>query len=372
MEWEAWLAETQTGQLGAKLAVLSGTWDESAGAAESVSVVADKGPLKALDPARWLVPWKTAIVLTADGQPTLFGPVINVPKISRNTVQFPVGGVLDILAQRYATADDYGPGQGTELAESVLSYSGLSLGSIMWRLVQQAMNRRGGALPIVHGSPDEASIHERNYRGFDISNLDTAHLLDLLSGVIGGPDYRFDAQWADEEHRRVQWAFRHGTTVSTDIPQQLVLTGDTTAPRAPISAPDVVCSWTPTGKVYATGAEEGAGVAITVVENESAMLNMPLLELTMSDTSAEELPLLTQRAQARLDRGKTMTVQVNTSIDASVGRHPSLWHVGDIARVKLGDEWWPLPPDMTARIVSRKGTLGSSIIDIELQAEVTV
>ena len=236
------------------------------------------------------------------------------------------------------------------------------------------MDRRGGYLPITHASPDEliSPGHERNYQGFDISNLSTAHLLDLLSGVIGGPQIRFDARWADDTHRRAEWAMRHGTKVSVDIPQDIVLTVDTTAPRGRIAEPTVKTAWTPYAKIYGTGAGEGSGTLIGIAENTDIMNNLPLIEAVISDTSAEDLDALTSTIQATLDTCRTLTVQVNTSVDTAEGQHPTLWHVGEVARVRLSDEWWPLPTEMDARIVTRKGVIGSSIVDVELQAEVAV
>lgn len=374
MPYEAWLVETMTGQLSSKLDVLSGTWSQSAGADDEIKLTVGKDALHGLDLGRWLIPWKAGVLLTVDGQPLVMGPIVSPPDISRLTVGLTAGGPLSILERRYATLADYAPGQGTDLAQSVLSYTGLSLGSIAWRLVQDAMDRRGGYLPITHASPDEliSPGHERNYQGFDISNLSTAHLLDLLSGVIGGPQIRFDARWADDTHRRAEWAMRHGTKVSVDIPQDIVLTVDTTAPRGRIAEPTVKTAWTPYAKIYGTGAGEGSGTLIGIAENPDLMNNLPLIEAVVSDTSTEDLDTLTAHIQAKLDTCRTLTVQVNTSIDTASGQHPTLWHVGEVARVRLSDEWWPLPTEMDARIVTRKGTLGSPIVDVELQAEVTI
>lgn len=374
MHYEAWLVETMTGQLSSKLDVLSGTWSQSAGADDDIKLTVGKDALHGLDLGRWLIPWKAGVLLTVDGQPLVMGPIVSPPDISRLTVGLTAGGPLSILERRYATLADYAPGQGTDLAQSVLSYTGLSLGSIAWRLVQDAMDRRGGYLPITHASPDEliSPGHKRNYQGFDISNLSTAHLLDLLSGVIGGPQIRFDARWADDTHRRAEWAMRHGTKVSVDIPQDMVLTVDTTAPRGRIAEPTVKTAWTPYAKIYGTGAGEGSGTLIGIVENPDMMNNLPLIEDVVSDTSTEDLDTLTAHIQAKLDTCRTLTVQVNTSIDTASGQHPTAWHVGEIARVRLSDDWWPLPSELDARIVTRKGNLGSPIVDVELQAEVTI
>ena len=374
MLYEAWLIETMTGQLSAKLDVLSGSWSQTAGAADEIKLTVSKQPLRGLDLGHWLTPWKAGVLVVVDGLPLAMGPLTQPPGISRTTVELAAGGALSLLDRRYATAADYAPGQGADLAESVLSYSGLSLGSIAWRLVQSAMNRRGGALPIVHGSPDEVITpgNERNYQGFDVSNLGTAHLLELLSGVIKGPQIRFDARWADDTHRRAEWVMRHGTKVSVDIPQDMVLTVDTTAPRGRITEPTVKTAWTPYAKIYGTGAGEGSGTLIGIAENTDIMNNLPLIEAVISDTSAEDLDNLAAMIQAKLDTCRTMTVQVNTSIDTTSGQHPTLWRPGEIALVRLSDEWWPLPAEMDARIVTRKGTIGSPIVDVELQAEVTI
>ena len=367
--WEAWLVHTQTGQLTARLDVLSGSWEEAADSGH-ISLEVSKQSLRSVEPAQWLVPWRNSTLLTLDGLPVIGGPLTSVPRLGRTKVQIEAGSIHDIFAQRFATTADHT--DGAALAQSTLTLDGWSLGSIGWRLVQAAMARRGGALPIVHGTLDEAAAHIRTYPGYDITNLDVAHLLELLAGVINGPDIRFDIEWADDEHRRVQWVMRHGTMVSTDIPQDMVLTIDTTAVRGPVGEPEVICAWTPVSKLYATGAGQDSATLIAIAEDESLMMSMPLLEATMSDTSTEELPLLQSRADARLARGREMTVQVNVAIDTATGRYPSLWHPGDAATVVLGDEWWPLPERMDGHIVGRSGEVGSSVVQVEIQSGVSL
>ncbi len=366
-DWQATLVDTRTGNLGARLDIASGgTWSDT-----EATLTALKKSLRGVQPMDWLVPWRTSILLTVDDQPITLGPILNVPSVSRTQVGFQAGSLWDLLAHRIATADDYQSGAGEALAVSTLSLTG-SLGTIAWQLVLAAQARTGGALPIVHGSPTEPDpTNERNWKGFDLANLGVAHLLELLSGVIGGPDIRFDVEWANEEHRRVQWVMRHGTRVSPDIPQSVMLVADATAPRGRTSEPQVVCDWQPAAKIYATGAGQDQATMIAIVEDSYLLNNMPLLESTMSDTSAEDLSLLTQRAQTRLERGRTMTVQVNMSLDTDRGMHMSMWHPGDWASVVLGPDWWPLPQQMDARIVARKGRIGSSVVDVEMQAEVT-
>ena len=363
-EWSAHLVDTRTGNLTARLDVLgAGTWSDL-----DIKVDAGKQALRGVPPMDWMVPYRSSILVTCDGLPLVLGPIVQVPQVTRSQVSFTAGSLWDLLKYRIGLDADYRPGDGAALAGSVLSLTG-SLGTIAWQLVQAALNRRGGWLPVVHGSPDELDpTNERNWKGFDLANLDVAHLLELLAGV--GPDIRFDAGWADDTGRRVQWVMRNGTKVSPDIPQSVTLLVDTTAARGRAGEPQIVCGWLPVAKIYATGAGQDSATPVAIVEHEYLLNNLPLLETTMADSSAEDMDLLASRAQARLDRSQTMTVQVNTSLDCEGGMHPGLWHPGDWARVQLGADWWPLPGRLDARIVTRKGRLGSMVVDVELQSEV--
>ena len=187
-EWTAHLVDTRTGQLGARLGLVSGgTWTETVNAAEDATLNVDKASLHRVRAEHWMLPWDNSVLLTVDGEPLLFGPLISLPDFTKSTVTLKVGGALSLLAYRRGTTD-FRPGQGRELAASQISLNRMSLGSIMWRLVETAITKRGGTLPIVHGSPDETGLtaggHERTYKGFDIANLEVAHLLGLLSEVI--------------------------------------------------------------------------------------------------------------------------------------------------------------------------------------------
>lgn len=368
--WSASLVDMRTGEPQCGLTLLGGgRWEDSDRPSATLTVA--KGPLRELELDRWWVPWRAGVLLELDGHPVHLGPLTQVPTVGRDTVGLRVGSLWDVLDHRYATAADFRPGQGAELAGSILSVSGVSLGAIGWRLVQAAMARRGGPLPVVHGTTDQVAGHERSWAGFDVANLSVAHLLGLLAGVIGGPDIRFDPEWEDDSRQRARWVMRHGTVVSPRIVQAHTLSVDATSQVGVAGDLAVTCDWTPTAKIYAVGAGQEAGALMAVVEDEPLMLRVPLLEQVMADTSEDDLGLLTDRARGRLARSRSMTVQIDATVPLEL-LHPSLWHVGDLAQVHLGDEWWPLPAAMDATVVSRSADVGSGVVRVGLQAEVSL
>lgn len=78
------------------------------------------------------------------------------------------------------------------------TWSGLSLGTIAKRIVQQACSWPSAALPIVY-EPDLAGIHERTYPGSDMTSV--ANALTNLTEVEGGPEITFRPRWgADRKH----------------------------------------------------------------------------------------------------------------------------------------------------------------------------
>ncbi|MES2866286.1 MAG: carbohydrate binding domain-containing protein, partial [Actinomycetota bacterium] len=86
-------------------------------------------------------------------------------------------------------------------------WSGLSLGTIAKRLVQQALAHPGAGLPIDFEA-DEVGIHEREYPGSD--GMSVRQALANLTNVEGGPDVTFRPKLA-EDRRHVRWDMLTGS-----------------------------------------------------------------------------------------------------------------------------------------------------------------
>lgn len=97
------------------------------------------------------------------------------------------------------------------------SYSGLSLGTIGKRLVQQRLAWPGAPTAFVLPD-DEAGSAERSYTFADMKRTGAA--LTDLSNVEGGPDFAFDAQRAPDG-LSLLYVMRHGSTaqprIGTDV-----------------------------------------------------------------------------------------------------------------------------------------------------------
>ena len=367
-----------TGRLGAELDVLGGSWADTLNESGEIKLSCAKGPLRDVERSRWWVPWANSVLLTVDGEPLACGPIKQTPKLSGSgsTVEFAAGGPLDLFERRYALAKDFTPGMEAEMVKSVLSFERMSLGSIMWRLLEVGMAKRAGSLPIVHGSPDETGLvsgHERNYRGFDVANLGVAHLIKLLSGVIGGPDFGFRARWADVSRRRVEWAFVHGTVAAPEIPNSREIVIDTRKPLADVAAAEVHTSYEPAGRIYGTGAGTDAGTLTVIVEDASRLAGgVPIVERVWSDTSIESTDLLGRHVSAQLAGAGVTVVQVNATVEASRELPVTSWFAGDLATVRVGDRWWPVPAVLRQRVIKRSGRFGSNLVDLQAQCEVVI
>ena len=376
--WRAYLVETMTGRLGHELAIISGTWDEPVNAAGEIKVVAEKEPLRRVEASRWWEPGANTILVTVDGEPLVAGPLLRPPKLSGDgaTAEFTAGSGLSLFEHRFGLVRDFRPGQETEMAASVLGFEHMSLGSIMWRLIEGAMGKRGGFLPVVHGSPDEVGLtsgHERHYKGFDVANLGVAHLIGLLSGVIGGPDFAFRPRWADSSRRRMEWVFVHGTVAAPELPQSRELVIDATRPRADVVDAQVHTAYEPVARVYGTGAGTDAGTLLSIVEDADRLSGgVPVVERVWSDTSIENPGLLERHAAAQLAVAGQTLVQVNSTMECSRELPVTSWHAGDLATVRIGERWWPVPEVLRQRVIKRGGRLGSRLVDVESQCEVVI
>jgi hypothetical protein len=100
-----------------------------------------------------------------------------------------------------------------------VTYSGLSLGTVMKRLVQLAMSVPGGDLPIV--LPDDLLVtaddfHTRTYKGSELGVVNDR--LNQISGVLGGPDIAFEGRFT-ADHMGVEVVMRTGTEVDPMLHQ---------------------------------------------------------------------------------------------------------------------------------------------------------
>lgn len=369
MTWQANLVETQTGRLGAELRITdAGKWDIPLNDTESWDVTTKRGYLRAIEP-EWWAPMRASVLMSwrdSEGRlrPWLLGPITNLPEEhrERDTAKFQCKGFGALLEQRILLNRDYGRLDMQSLAESVVTRRGMSLGTIAQEIVALAIDPKlGGQLPVSYGTPREegSGLNERTYEGFNVANNDLMKLVTALTNVINGPDIMFRPRFTDSSQRFVEWEMVNGTVAQHNIAQTWAMDLDTTSSRSPLS------EITPrndssalTNRVYWTGAGEDEGTLIRMAQNDGALYaGMPLLETVGSTSDSESVALIQEKADSRLAQGATPLQQLTATIDGSDPRAElGRWHVGDMAKLTLGDDWLTVAPGQRQyKIIAAKG-----------------
>jgi len=385
VSWVAHLVETMTGKLGTRLKISTdtGTWNYPLNDTENWSVKVSKEQLREIPRGWWK--WYRASVLVSwaneDGSltPWLLGPVIDLPQETREVATLFCEGIGALLSHRTVLPRDYGaPGEyrydWEALARTHVFRKGRSLGSIAQDVVELSTDRKlGGQLPIRYASPREhdPSLNQRTYHGYNLANNNTWKRLKELSGVIMGPDIRFQPEFTDESRTHVQWAMYHGTDIQPFIAQDWTMSLDTTSSRTPIS--NVVARSDATGlanRVYWTGAGEDEGTLVRMVQDESRLKDMnPLLEVVGSTTDSDNPNLLIEHAEAVLAAGRKPLQQLTITVDGSDSRcEIGRWRVGDMADITLGDDWMSFEPGTySMKLIAAKGDWTSAKVTMEFQ-----
>lgn len=286
------------------------------------------------DLAHNLMPLMTGAVLCWDGVPVVMGPFTGTPSFGDDGLGVTVGGVTAILARRAVVPEAFS-------ARASLSYRGLSLGTIAKRVVQQALSKPNGGLPITF-DPDETAAdnadHQRTYNGYNVANLMCADVLSKIANVGGnseggtyGPDIDFRPEIVDSQH--YGWHMHTGTDRDPYIGQSVMHDWEegsegTGRVQSKFTA-DYIAH-----RVYGVGDGQDEGTRVARV-GTSIPEFMPLLETVISDSQWTSDDLVKAHARSALCatalEGPTLTVRAD-------GAEPlgTFWP-GDQARVTTHD-----------------------------------
>jgi hypothetical protein len=201
--------ELRTGRILATLPASDGTWTQvlnTAGAVDAtVQLRGENGPA-----ARRLLPYLEATrcylaAVTDDGRVLEAGPIWKATfDDNAGSLKLGASGLWSLWDHRKAIpvlAD------GTRVQDAVLSWSGVSLGTIAKKLVETAVAHTGGSLPVV--LPDDvAGTATRTYPGYELAWV--GDRLQELTQVDGGPDVAFEPRLT-ADGLSVEWVMRTGT-----------------------------------------------------------------------------------------------------------------------------------------------------------------
>lgn len=248
------------------------------------------------------------------------------------------------------------------IAESSLSWSGLSLGTIAKRMVQAVLAHAGGGLPVVL-PPDEAGTAERTYPGADMAMV--GQRMDELSQVQGGPEIAFDPVLT-ADRLGVEWVMRTGTTADPELHQDgLDWILDASAPRGPVAGFTVTEDASSVAtRAFAKGAgsDEASLISRPATRSDLLAAGYPLLESARSYSSVIEQSTTDAHARADLagnDRPWS-TWGLKIATDARLGQY----RPGDWWQVRVGEHVYLERGSYRARCASIKGAFGDSTVDL--------
>lgn len=370
MTWRAYLARTMDGATGRALVVTGGSVTITLNGIEEIRVECSRASLAGVE-RHWWSPGSGAVLVTwegDEGEVPIAAGRIDAPvgeDRAHKTITITASGPGAILADRTVLDRDYSPGEEDAAKTSTIYWSGVSLGSMVGRIVQAACAKRNGWLPIVV-PPVQYTSHERTYEGWNLGNNNAWKRIQELTEVIGGPDVMFRPRWVDSDHTAFEWALATGTEDQPGIAQQGPILWDSTSHDSPVESITVTSTAALAHRVYATGSGEGAGIALAIADAPLPEW-MPLVEAVIADSDADHDPLLREKAAAALVTQPLdqLDMQVSSRGQGAFGT----WHVGDLVDVQV--EGWLHVPDGVhqARLIAATFDLGSEVATVKCQPE---
>ncbi|UEJ82636.1 siphovirus ReqiPepy6 Gp37-like family protein [Brachybacterium halotolerans subsp. kimchii] len=383
--WRVYLGLSMLGELGQRIPIAwqSGTVRHTLNDHDEVKIVTSLGALDGIAKEFRTVRAGCLIVTYTDA----FGieRIVSATPISKpvkqdrdaRTITIEGKGPTWLLEDRVVTDRDYQPDDYAGLRKSTVAVTGRSFAAIISLIIRlTARERRQGFLPLVLPNELEKGDHERTYEGYNVANNGAWKRIEEITQVIGGPDIQFRPRWRDDERTRFEWEVLVGTDAQQTLPQARELNWDATVPGSDVATMEVTSSAeTIAHRVYATGAGEGAAIALSMAEMPALPEYMPLVETAISDSDAEiddantgTSKLLTQKAQAALLNNAldqiTMTVNADPR-DQPIGT----WWCGEQARVTTKG-WLDVPDgEHKLRIIQTEYTLGSDLVTVDCQED---
>lgn len=362
------LGNLRTGRRILDLPVLTGPWDVRLNTAGSVTCTVDMNDpdVQRLDLRNTSTPTQTFLGVVEGDRIMEAGPIWT-RNYDRDTRRLTLGAkgmgsyfnyrlILPLLAQtlgvdQWTIPDPSDPRETIPNPLISTALSGLSLGTIAKRLIEQARSWTGGDLPIVF-QPDESADRERTYLGVDFKPVMEA--IEDLANVIGGPEFAFTPRFT-EDMLGVEWLFRTGTEAQPLITSQSHPVWNATRPESPVSDLSVSEDGS---KLLSLGWQVGGrqDATVLVARAYDPMLvdaGFPLMEaIDGSHSSVSEQSTLDGWAAAAVRSGQrarevwSFTAKANPRDEDGNPAGPLLgqYQVGDFADLVM-DRWHPATDD---------------------------
>lgn len=255
---------------------------------------------------------------------------------------------------------------GESAAYANTALTGMHLGTIGKRLVQQSMTWPGGNLPIDF-EPDKSGDNERNYLGAELPVI--GQMLDNLTGVENGPDIEFRPRFSADK-LGVRWLYRSG---DPRLGSQTVHLIDASVAASPVESLTDSESADMMGSLGWCSGGRSADVALIERHLDTRLLDagFPLLErLDTSRSSVTQVATLKAYAAELARNGDrpmsswTATVRMGGEGEPRLGE---LWN-GDTADFKIRRDLFMPDGNYRRRIMSMSGKAGSNFVTLGIGA----
>lgn len=248
--------------------------------------------------------------------------------------------------------------------DASLDFVGMSLGTIVKRLVQETLAQPGGSLPIVLG-PDIAGTNERHYPGYELGSV--WERVGQLSKVIGGPEVALEPRLTPD-HMGIELVLRTGTPTDPTLHQS----GDDwwidiSVPRGDLGGLTVTEDGSAVvNRAWASGTGMSTAVLLSdAVDPTAAAAGYPLLESVRSYSDVSVQATLDAHAAADIAENARpwVTWKLRVPVDERLGQYRN----GDHWSVRIGRNHPYLERGTyRARMASHTGQVGGEMVDITL------
>lgn len=299
------------------------------------------------DPNRLTTPARTALYVWRDEVPQ-WGGIIWTRRYDSRTRQVQIGAgdwwsyfdhrkILPVLSL---------PVDPTfEVAELVVTYTGIDQNAIARNLINLAQSHTGGDIGIITDTSTSLIPRDRTYRGYETQDVGEA--LRQLAGVLNGPDMMFDVGPLDDGNpTRV---FKQG---DPHMGQQ----GSPWVWEYGGNLVDYV--WPTDGSRYASrvlaggeGTVEGTPIAVAE-DNDVYALGYPLIEAETSYSTVSNPDVLQAHADADQEAARLPVVLPVLEVRGDMNPILGAWSMGDDARVVIEDDFFPNQLDTAMRIIA--------------------
>lgn len=219
------LFDLLTGEDLDQLSVVDATWTQTIGSPDSVKfdVPVYTESMRRLGLANLVTPKKTVIAVQEDGWADFVAAGrVGIPEWDEDSkiLSIPGNGVESVLGDRlvlpFNVGNIIGP-DGKPVSTYDTNLKGWEYGTIIKKLVQQAMGMPGFGLPWVF-EPDRVGSREKNTEAADMKNL--LELIDDITKLEGGVEVDYVSRWRTDVVGKMQTLLRTATDTDRFIASQ--------------------------------------------------------------------------------------------------------------------------------------------------------